>query len=172
MTTKRTALTTIFLVLCLASAAFLALSTLNYIEFFRALEKFTIELRNVELLVGQKNATVGITFEMWNPTGYVGFALREWSYRLTFKASNQSIDLSYDTISYAEPITISPQWNKTFEHETTIDITKPTHFQFITLYQLNQGKEVTWTLEVGVILLNPLTGQLDIPLSSSLKSEL
>jgi hypothetical protein len=163
----------IFIVLCLSSAAFLAFATLNYIEFFRALERFTMKLRSVDLLVSQKNATVGITFEMLNPTSYIGFALREWSYRLTLKASNQSVDLSYDTISYTEePLAISPQWNKTFNHEATIDITKPASSQFITLHQLNQGKQITWTLDISVILLTPLIGQLDIPLSSSLESEL
>lgn len=173
MMTRRTALTMIFVALCLSSVAFLTFVTLNYIEFFRALESFTMKLRNVELLVRQNDATINITFQMQNPTNYVGFALREWSYRLTLKASNQSVDLSYDTISYAEePLAISPQWNETFKHEATIDTTKPASSQFITLYHLNQGKEVTWTLEVGVILLTPLIGQLDIPLSSSLESEL
>ena len=162
--------------LCLVSFIFLASSTSNYIEFFRALEQFTLKLRDVDLVVGQKNATIGMTFEMCNPTSYVGFNLREWSYRLILKASNQTIDLSYDTISYAEkPITISPQWNKTFEQHTYLDITKPTSSRFMALYQLyqlNQGKEITWTLEVGVVLLNPLTSHIDIPLTSSLKSRL
>jgi hypothetical protein len=146
---------------------------MNYIEFFRALEGFTMKLCDVEFSVGQNIATVNITFEMRNPTNYIGFALREYSYRLTLEASNQSVDLSYDTRSYVEaPLVISPQWNETFEREATIDVTKPASFQIITFYQLNRGKQVTWTLEVGVILLTPLMDQLDIPLSSSLESEL
>lgn len=175
MPTRRTVLTTLFLTVCLASFALLAYSSYNYIEFFIALEKFTLKLRDVKVTVGSTNATLNATFELNNPTDYAGFSLRELSYNLELEANNHTVELSYDTVFYAQdPIAISAQWRKTFELGTYLDAERPAtspRFESLSqLYQANQGKNITWTLKMTVILLNRPITQIDILLTSSLIS--
>ncbi len=172
MITTRNVIATVFLTLSLVAVVFLATSTSNYVEFYRAMEKFEMRLRNVDVVVIEDNVKVNITFEMSNPTNYVGLSLREWSYLLRLEANNENLDLSYDTISYiGEPITITPHWTQTFEHNASLYATRPSTSRFLELYNLYQEKEVGWTLQVHAVLLT-FMGTMGIPMSSPITSEL
>lgn len=172
MITKRNVIAAIFLTLSLVAAAFLATSTSNYVEFYRAIEKFDMTLRNVNVVVIEDNVKVNITFEMSNPTNYVGLSLRELSYLLRFEANHENVDLSYDTIPYTrEPIIITPHWTQTFEHNASLYAARPSTTRFLALYNLYQEQEVSWTLQVQVVLIT-FMGTTGIPMSSLLKSEL
>jgi len=172
MITKRTVIATFFATLCIVAAAFLAASTYNYVEFYRAVEKFDAKLQNVRVVVDENNVKANITFEMQNPTNYVGMSLREWSYALVLEIGNEEIDLSHDSISYySEPVAISPHWTQTFERGTDLYATQNSTLRFLELYPFFQGKQVNWTLQVQVILIT-FMGTMPIPMSSALSSEL
>jgi len=172
MITRRNVIAAFFFTLSIVATALLATSTWNYVEFYRAVEKFDIELQNVDVTVDEGNVKVNMTFEMKNPTNYVGLSLREWSYALILEAGNEEIDLSHDFISYySEPVTISPHWIQTFEHDADLYATQNSTSRFLELYPLFQGKQVSWTLKVQVILIT-FMGTMGIPMSSALSSEL
>jgi len=169
---KRTALTIIFVAICITSTIYLASATFNYIEFFRALERFNLKLRNVSVVITEVSIKFIVKFEMINPTSYVGLKLREVSYLLNIQANDESVDLTSEIVSYAEnPITINPYWNHTFEPESIVDASRPVSSRFLELYRSYQGKQVTWNLSVIAILLT-FAGKVDVPLSASIKSAL
>jgi len=171
MTTKRTALMAIFLVINMISAVLLVTSTLNYIEFYRALERFTLKLANVNLLTQENYVKVVITFSMWNPTSYVGLKLRELSYLLQFASNSDSVYVSSYTLSYAnEPIIIGSYWNKTFEHQINLDAKRQTTSRLLELYKSHSGNS-TWTLDADAILIT-FAGPMSVPLFSQLTTEL
>ena len=170
MISKRTVLTIIFLVTCVASTAWLALSTVNYVEFFRAVETFNLQLRDVGLIESGDNVEVSMIFDMINPTSYRGFKLREFSYKLSFNTNGTvPLEISSDTLSHASnPLEVTPYWNQTFTHHELSNAARSTVSLLRNLYDTG-NQTITWTLEVTVILLNPLIDIIDIPLSSSLE---
>jgi hypothetical protein len=172
MTSKRIVLTTIFLVACIASTVWFALSTVNYSEFFRAVETFNLKLKNVNLIESEENIEFSMIFEMLNPTSYRGFRLREFSYKLSFKTDNTGpLEISSDTLSYAtEPIEVTPYWNQTFTHRAFSNAATSTINLLQSLYR-SGNQTITWILEATVVLLNPLIEKVDIQLSSSLEVE-
>ena len=170
--TRKTVIVTFFATLCIAAAVFLAASTYNYVEFYRAVEKFDAKLQNVKVAVDENNVKVNITFEMQNPTNYVGMSLREWSYALILEIGNEEIDLSHNSISYySEPITITPQWTRNFEYNDNLRATQQSTSRFLELYESYRDKQVSWNLKVQVILIT-FMGTMYILMSSPLTSEL
>ena len=171
-TTRRTVIVAFFSILCIAAAAFLAASTYNYVEFYRAIERFDAKLQNVRVAVDENNVKVNITFEMQNPTNYVGMSLREWSYSLILEIGNEEIDLSHDSISYhSEPIAITPQWTQTFEHSDNLQTTQQSTSRFLELYEFYREKQVSWNLKIQVIVIT-FMGTMYIPMSSVIASDL
>lgn len=64
-----------FVLLSVGSAAFLSVSTLNYLNYYPALGKIQLQVDNVTIVPasGQSNITVRVTVS--NPTDYSGFRL-------------------------------------------------------------------------------------------------
>lgn len=164
--TARNLLTIIFLAISVLSAGLLTLTTLNYTEFFKALEKIDLKLSDVDLVTDGQNVNVTIAFSIWNPTSYADFRVRELSYALDLRANDEIVTLSTDTLPYVqEPIPVEPYHNHTFEHRVSLDLNQPETSRSIELYESNQG-DVTWTLNLTLILLT-FTGPIDLPLSAS-----
>lgn len=163
---------TFFSTLCIVALVFLVASTYNYVEFYRAVEKFDAKLQNVRVVVNESNVSVNITFEMQNPTNYVGMSLREWSYALILEMGNEEIDLSHNSISYySKPVTITPHWTQTFEHQDNLLATQQSTSRFLELYEFYREKQVSWNLKVQVIVIT-FMGTMYIPMSSVLTSDL
>lgn len=164
--TTRNLLTAIFLAISVLSAGLLTLTTLNYTEFFKALEKIDLKLSDVDLVTGGQNVDVTIAFSIWNPTSYADLRLRELSYALRLKANDEIVTLSSDTLSYVQqPVPIEPHCNHAFEHRVSLDSNQPETSRSMELYESNQG-DVTWILEATLILLT-FSGPIDLPLSAS-----
>jgi len=172
MITKRKVIVAFFSILSIVAAAFLAASTYNYVEFYRAIEKFDMRLQSVNVEVDGSNAKVNMTFELQNPTNCMGLSLREWSYALILEIGNEEIDLSHDSISYyLEPVAITPHWTQTFEHDDELYSTQQSTSRFLELYELYQKRQVSWNLKVQA-LLTTFMGTMYIPMSSVITSEL
>lgn len=170
MNYRRIAITTAFLVACIASTVWLALSTVNYTEFFRAVETINLKLKEVDVIESEENAEISMTFEIVNPTSYRGFRLREFSYKLSFRTSDVGpLDISSDTVSYStDPIEVTPYWNRTFTHQALSNAAASTINLLLDIYG-GSDQMITWILEVGVVLLNPPIEKIDIQLSSSVQ---
>ena len=172
MITRRNVVAAFFFALSIVAAGLLATSTWNYVEFYRAVEKFDIKLQSVDVSVDEGNVKVNMTFELQNPTDCMGLSLREWSYALILEIGNEEIDLSHDSISYyLEPIAITPHWTQTFEHDDELHSTQQSTSRFLELYELYQKKQVSWNLKAQVILTT-FMGTMYIPMSSVITSEL
>lgn len=163
---KESVFTTLFIAIVILSTIFLIISTLNYVEFFKAMEKLTLTIIKVCPSVGQDGANVTFSFSITNPTRYGALRLRELSFALYFQTNAEDVDVWWERLSYHEPITINPYWNKTFEYlNDPIDCNLEAFQEF---YAANHGN-VKWLLRCGAIVVT-FAGQTDLPLTAEFLS--
>ena len=169
MQNKHTAITAIFFTTCLASAFILVTSTLNYVEFYRAMANLTLQLLDVSPSIETNNVNVTLMFSITNPTSYHGLRLRELSYTLTFEAFQSQLSLYGDVISFADqPLIVDPYWNKTFEYQIRFNMRREQTVNFIELYE-SQPQDALWSMR-ATVLVDTFVGIIDVPLTATVVS--
>lgn len=170
MKRKQVAITVVYFAICAASTFFLVTSTLNYIEFYRAMSEITLQLLQVSASTGTKNVDLILVFSILNPTNCIGLRLRDFSYVLYFGNHSDQIDLYWDDIHFAETLTVERNWNKTFEYKIGLNPDREQTMDFIEIYK-SRPENVLWEMKATLILIT-FVGLLDLPLTARLTSNL
>lgn len=165
MPTKEAVFTAIFFAIVTVSAISLVISTLNYVDFYRAIEALSLTVLDVSPSIGQNSAKIDLTFAIVNPTRYTGLSLREFGYVLYFDADGELIDACWRTNSYREqPLPIGPFSNITFQNSIDLDLSQESTKSFIKFYE-NHTESVKWALKCNGIFLT-FIGELTVPLNA------
>ena len=149
----------------MASAVLLAISTLNYVEFYRAMEQLELNVSEVNLAIEQ-NITITLVFSLENPTRYVGLKLRELSVSLYFyDKNNEQVNIWADTLSYqGEPLTVEPYWHRTFEQQINLSTAREATQRLLDTYK--DPQDIKWVLNAGAIIIS-FIDTLDVPMSAT-----
>lgn len=87
MERKKSAISTIFAISTLISLILIIPELLNYIEFYKVVERFRIELENITVnntKMYEGEILVKVEFEATNPTGFVGLKISSVTCRLKY----------------------------------------------------------------------------------------
>jgi hypothetical protein len=90
---KQRIVATSFILLTVGSAAFLSLSTLNYLNYYPALGKIYVQIDRVFVVPGSNQSTIDTRVTIVNPTSYVGFRLGNVVVDLYFRVSDSNVTL-------------------------------------------------------------------------------
>jgi hypothetical protein len=167
--TKRAMITAIFVATSLASVLLILGSTLNYIEFYKAIEELGIQVLGINTSISQNNVNVSLTFSVTNPTRYASMKLREVSFVLRYETNGSYTDLLSDTLSYSlQPLPVGAYWNETFQYQKELDVKRETTASFVQAHEAHHGKLV-WKLDCTAILIT-FVDTTDVPMSSHFSS--
>ena len=136
------------------SAVSLVVSTLNYIEFYTAIQKLDLAVVDVSPTIEQNSANITMVFAIINPTRYIGLKIREISMGLYYLEANDTLaGLWWDTrYYYQQPISLNPYSNTTQQLLINLNRDLDQTKSFIDFYTVHQGN-IKWELRCGVILL-------------------
>ena len=84
---------TSFILLTLGSAAYLSISTLNYLNYYPALGKIYVQIDKVFVEPGSNQSTIITRVTIVNPTSYVGFRLGNVVVDLSFRVRGSNVTL-------------------------------------------------------------------------------
>lgn len=84
---------TSFILLCVGSAAFLSVSTLNYLNYYPALGKIQYQVDRVSILQGSNQSRIDSHVVVTNPTDYRGFRLGNVIVVMFFKVRDSNVTL-------------------------------------------------------------------------------
>jgi hypothetical protein len=166
---KRDAITIIFLGISLISAISLVHATINYVEFYRVIEKLDLKVVNVNTSVEQTKANISLSFKIINPTTYGDLKLQELSYILKYEVNDEPVDLHWDLTTYSEPIRIDSVSNITFQYAFDLNVGENVTQRFMHYYENHQGS-VNWLLVCGA-LVDTFIGRMEIPLTATYKED-
>mgnify|MGYP001067715535 CR=1 FL=1 len=158
---RRRALSIIFLAITAASTIVLARSTLNYMEFYTALKKLTLQLSNFGFSIEPNLVLITVDSTIVNPTSYVGLELVSVSIALYFEADGETVELTRDEFWYTTPKPLNPYLNITLKSSSSVSVNSISTQLFIKA--LEQGS-IDWTLAPHVVLatlIGPLGMSLD-----------
>ena len=162
---KQNAFTIIFLGISVLSAISLVNATLNYVEFYTAIERLELTVINVSTSIGQTKVNVTLFFQITNPTTYMGLKLQELSYILKFEANDETVDICWDLTAYREPIPVNPVSNMTFQYTIDLNIDKDTTRYLMQHYETHQGN-IKWLLKCGAVV-STFLGKFEVPLTAT-----
>lgn len=139
---------TLFLICTIIAAYYLVASTLNYTEFYRAIREIHLANLKVDAFVEQKDVNISLSFDIENPTGYIGLQLRSVTCQLYFLDNSEKVALWWDMRSYSTDQRLDPRSKVPLEWNLNPTASAE---RFITYFETHQGA-VNWTLECGVRL--------------------
>jgi hypothetical protein len=87
MSNKRNIIATVFSVLAVISLILVTFEVLNYVEFYKAVERFQVELENVAIdssRINEGEILVEVQLKATNPTGFVGLEISSVLCHLTY----------------------------------------------------------------------------------------
>ncbi len=156
MSTRRKIPPIIFTVITVVATVSLIGSTLNYIEFFTALQEIHLEMLDVNLAIGQSTVNITLIFAITNPTGYTGLRIRELSHELCYKEADSTHALHWWTSSYyQQPKPLDRYSNITFEEPIYLNVNSA-HSQetsrFLEFYE-NHPQNIMWVLKCSAIFI-------------------
>lgn len=165
MLTIRTTLLAVFFAVSIMSSILLVISTLNYMEFYRAIEQIEIEISDVTLFIEPDNVEVTLSFTIENPTRFAGLKLRDLSWSLHFyDDNNETVYITSATYSYfTQPLPVESHWHRNFEHKINLNPDKENAQQLLNAYEDQQ--DVKWKLSATAIVIS-FVGTLDVPMST------
>lgn len=139
---------TLFLICTTIAAYYLVASTLNYTEFYRAIREIHIANLKVDAFMDQKNVNISLSFDIENPTRYIGLQLQSVTCQLYFFDNSEKVILWWDMKAYGTAQTLDP--NSKVPLEWSFNPIASTE-RFTAYFEDHQGA-VKWTLECGVRL--------------------
>lgn len=154
MLTRRNVMTTIFLATSVMSIVFLIISTLTYIEFYRAIETLDLRVLDISPSIGQNTVAIGLDFVIMNPTSYADLKIREIGFALHYTLANGTlIGLYWFTSTYyKQPTPLNGYSNVTFEYSINLDVHSSSTERFIEFYEEQQGN-INWVLKCNALLI-------------------
>lgn len=166
MLTKRTTLLAVFFAVSTISTILLVISTLNYLEFYKAIEQMKIEISDVTLFIEPDNVEVTLNFTIENPTRYADLKLRDLSWSLYFYDENAEEQLLWaDSISYYDaPLPIDPYWAKSLEYQINLSINRDVTQRLLKTH--NEQQNINWRLSASAIVIS-FVDTLDVPMSAT-----
>lgn len=153
----------LFSLCTIVAAYYLVASTINYTEFYRAIREVNLINLKVDTVVEQRSVNISLSFEIQNPTRYVGLKLREVTCQLYFADNNEKVVLwwglkSYGTSQPLDPYSkVSLEWS--FSPAASTD-------RFLTYFENHQGA-INWMIQCGVRLAAFLPQDISISLTES-----
>lgn len=154
------ALVIIFSAITLASVLLLIQPTLNYAEFFTALETLDLEVSHFNFKVEQNRIYVNVTLTLKNNSSYVGIKLRRLICKIGFFETNESyVELATPQKYYYPNVSLDPDVIITAEYSTSIAETVPDARSLIDLYENN--KAIKWIIS-GSLLLETFLGEIQL----------
>lgn len=161
-----------FLAITVVATVSLVGSTLNYIEFFTALQDVDFAILDMTLDVGENTVNITLVFAITNPTGYSGLRLRELSNGLYYKEANsedQPIGLDWWTRSYRQqPKPLDRYSNITVEESIHLGVSsmrKRETERFLEFYGTHQ-QNLMWVLKSSAIFVT-FAGDVIVALTAS-----
>lgn len=138
----------LFLIFTIIAAYYLIASTLNYTEFYRAIREIHIANLRIDAFVEQENVNISLSFDIENPTRYIGLQLQSVTSQLYFLDNSEKVMLWWEMKAYGTTQPLDPYSKVPVEWSLTpIASTE----RFIAYFEAHNGA-VNWTLECGVRL--------------------
>ncbi len=142
-------------------------STMNYLQYYSALENLVVKVSSVVITSGSSNATVSIRFYIGNPTPYLGIRVGTLAYRALLPNGTDTLVMGVGAESSQHPALLSANSSLTLNE----------HFVMsgLRLQQYNQlswlGNGIlNWTIQ-GSLGLDTrdgdLTHQFEIPFTTT-----
>lgn len=148
----------IFSATTVASALLSLEPTLNYAEFFTALETLDLKVTRFNFTVKQNRIYINTTFTLKNNSSYVGLYLRNLNCKIGFFETYESyLELAESSFWWHPEVPLDPGSNITRKYSISLAETVPNAKSFINLYQ-NQ-ETIRWMIS-GSVLLNTFMGKL------------
>ncbi len=105
---RKTQLLLAFLVATIVLSTVGALDTLNYVQYFPALEQLRVNVQSLQYRPNNSSLNGNVTLQFENPTGYTGLGLQALNVNFTIIA-NESTTIPQGVISYTIfPATLDP----------------------------------------------------------------
>jgi len=140
----------IFFAVSITFTASLITSTLNYTEFYTALNKLTINLVSVvPNLEGNENS-VTLNLAIINNSSYNGLKVKRLWYILKFQVENEYNYLVGEEINFGEPELILPYSNITIKKSSMLSMGRETSKRFIELHNQNP-QSIKWMIQCDVL---------------------
>jgi hypothetical protein len=152
------ALVTVFSAITVASIFLLVEPTLNYSEFFTALQTLDLKVSDFNFTIEQNRIYINATFTLKNNSSYVGIKLINLNCKIGFFETDESyVELTEPRFWWHPEVPLDPGSNITRKCSVSLDETVPNAKSLINLYQ-NQ-ETIRWMIS-GSVLLDTFIGTL------------
>ncbi|MEM2146417.1 MAG: hypothetical protein QW279_13730 [Candidatus Jordarchaeaceae archaeon] len=161
---KRRILLLSFLMITVALAISNVSPTLNYFEFYRALQEIFIEINEFNIKIEENILNVTVNFTLTNPTGYTGIKVRSLRYIIYFQyGEGTPVKLLEGEFLWnsQEGIPFNAYTNITCSQSHTLTTTSAAASQLIQ----HLDSEIFWTIQ-SMTILHTFTGSVIVPLNS------
>ena len=153
-----TVLATIFSAVTVTSTLLLIEPTLNYAEFFSALETLDIEVPYFNFTIKQDQIYINATFTLRHNSSYVGIKLKNLVWKIGFFETDESyVELATGTFWWYPEVPLDPNANITRElpPDYSLDESVPNAKSLINMY--NNQETIRWMIS-GSVLLDTFLG--------------
>jgi hypothetical protein len=160
---KRRILLTTFMIIAAASAISNVFPTLNYFEFYKALQGIFIEVNELNINIEENTLNVTINFNLANPTGYTGIKVRSLRYVIYFQYEKTLVKLLEGEFLWdsQEGIPFNAHSNITCSQSHVLTTKSAAASQLIQ----HLGNEIFWIIE-PMTILHTFAGSIIVPLNS------
>lgn len=155
---RRNVLVIVFSVVTVASTLLLIEPTLNYAEFYTALETLDLKVPYFNFKIEQNRIYINATFTLKNNSSYVGIKLKNLVWKIGFFETDESyVELATGTFWWYPEVPLDPNANITRElpPDYSIDESVPNAKSLINMYH-NQ-ETIRWMIS-GSVLLDTFLG--------------
>lgn len=166
MVEKSEVLTAVFTSIAIISIVSLISPTVNYIEFYKSIERIDFHLNHIALNLSDLQngkVTIDVEFNATNQSGFMGLKLNIMTCRLHYYEGTNSILLTGQTKSFIPPILLEPHKLTSISIIFEIDFlqsTNPTILDFIGFLQ-EHPERITW-ISSGQYVLKAFTYEFPI----------
>jgi hypothetical protein len=153
---------TIFSAVTVVSALLLIQPTLNYAEFFTALERLDLKVPSFNFTIKQDRIYINATFTLKNNSSYVGIKLKNLVWKIGFFETNESyVELVSGTFWWYPEAPLDPgsKITRKLPPDYSLQESVPNAKSLINLYQ-NQ-ETIRWVMS-GSVLLDTFLGALRV----------
>lgn len=135
---------------------------LNYIEFYKALEKLSLQVSNFSFSIAEDKILIASNFSVVNPTSHTGLRLVHLGYGIYFKSDDEFTALTGGETWYGDPSPpINPHSNITSKYSVSLDIDQePAR---VTLATLSTQRGIEWMI-TSYVLIETFTGRMHVDL--------
>lgn len=148
----------VFSVVSVTSAILLIGPTLNYAEFYSALETLDLKVPYFDFNIRQDRIYINATFTLKNNSSYVGIRLKNLSWRIGFFETDESyVELATGTFWWYPEVPLDPDSKITRElpPDHSIAESVPNAKSLINMY--NNQESIRWMIS-GSVLLDTFLG--------------